>query len=81
MNGKLILEMVELVMLSLVAFILGWMILALLVFIWIVGTIIACTVLYFVFICIFILFLCSFSTHLFPFVIVLDKVRVELVDS
>jgi len=73
--------MVELVMLSLVAFILGWMILALLVFIWIVGTIIACTVLYFVFICIFILFLCSFSIHLFPFVIVLDKVRVELADS
>ena len=73
--------MVELVMLSLVAFILGWMILALLVFIWIVGTIIACTVLYFVFIRIFILFLCSFSIHLFPFVIVLDKVRVELVDS
>jgi len=71
--------MVELVMLSLVAFILGWMILALLVFIWIVGTIIACTLL-----CIymyFYTFLCSFSIHLFPFVIVLDKVRVELADS
>ena len=71
--------MVELVMLSLVAFILGWMILALLVFIWIVGTIIACTLL-----CIytyFYTFFCSFSIHLFPFVIVLDKVRVELADS